>query len=107
MTQSAIEGIAMVSSRYNVEELESRRLLSASLIRDVGLDQKSSNFYTLGRIGTKAIFAYDDKVRGMELYRNDGTAGGTFLLKDIFVGAKSSNPKFVGTAGDFLFFSAN
>src|SRR5438067_11707950 len=89
-----------------VEPLKSRLLLSASLIQDVDLRQYSSDVNTLGTIGTQVIFAEDDGTHGLELYRSDGTSGGTFLLKDIQPGPKGSNPTFLATVGDTLFFSA-
>lgn len=42
---------------------------------------------------TKAIFAADDGVNGVELWTTDGTTGGTSMVKDIKPGNASSNPR--------------
>lgn len=44
---------------------------------------------------------------GKEIFKSDGTTGGTSLLKDIAPGTAHSNPIFLGTAGGFLIFVAN
>jgi ELWxxDGT repeat protein len=50
---------------------------------------------------------------GAELWRSDGTGGGTVLVADIFPGSESSDPQFLtpmtvtgGEAGSYLYFSA-
>ncbi len=44
---------------------------------------------------------------GRELWRTDGTAGGTFLLADIAAGPSSSNPSDLTQLGSQFFFSAS
>lgn len=53
------------------------------------------------------FFAADDGVHGIELWRTDGTALGTEMVRDILVGIGSSRPRgFTELAGQ-LFFTAN
>ncbi len=48
----------------------------------------------------------DDGTLGAELWRTDGTAGGTFLVADINPGSKSSSPTILGNIGNDVFFIA-
>lgn len=54
-------------------------------------------------------FAADDGVRGIELWKSDGTAAGTSLVKDIFVGSNSASgaPSALTNINGTLYFSAN
>jgi ELWxxDGT repeat protein len=47
-----------------------------------------------------------DSVSGFELWRTDGTAAGTTLVKDIYPGSSSSFPSVLTPVGGTLFFSA-
>ena len=51
-------------------------------------------------------FAADDGIHGKELWRSDGTASGTFMVKDVEPGAESSNPYEITKANGKLYFSA-
>lgn len=44
--------------------------------------------------------------KGMELYRTNGTPGGTQLVKDIYPGASSSNPSLLVNVNGTLYFAA-
>jgi ELWxxDGT repeat protein len=56
--------------------------------------------------GGRAFFAASDVEHGQELWRTDGTAGGTTLLQDLAPGPGSSSPQAVAAAGGLLFFTA-
>jgi ELWxxDGT repeat protein len=88
-----------------IEALETRCLLSASLVQDLNKAPGESPLCTLGAIGDWWIFAQDDGVHGTELYRSNATGGGTFMLKDIVPGVDSSNPSFLGATGKLLYFT--
>src|SRR5262249_56515306 len=59
------------------------------------------------------FFTANDGVNGTELWKSDGTAAGTVLVKDIRPGNSpygfplSSSPRNLTAVGDELFFSAN
>lgn len=55
-------------------------------------------------VGGVRYFAADDGLLGSELWRSDGTAAGTYLLRDIFPGADGSAPTgFEALGGGFCF----
>ncbi len=70
----------------------------------------SSNPRFLTTIGSTVYFSADDKLTGTELWKTNGTPGGTVLVKDIFpgntFGPNASNPEFLTAVGTTLFFRA-
>lgn len=59
------------------------------------------------RVGSRfAYFTAADGVRGLELWRSDGTPGGTSLVMDIAAGAADSYPEFLTLSGGRLLFRA-
>lgn len=94
------------SSRYpSAESLETRRLLTtASLVID--LHSNPHNSYPQGFTAFQdAVFfsAADD--HGRELWKTDGTADGTELVKDIVPGSVGSAPKNFIQFGEELYFT--
>jgi ELWxxDGT repeat protein len=57
-------------------------------------------------VGGIGFFTADDGGNGRELWRTDGSAAGTMLVKDIFPGAGGSFPIPLGRVGGTLFLSA-
>mgnify|MGYP002135364656 CR=1 FL=1 len=53
------------------------------------------------------FFAADDTVNGSELWKSDGTPGGTVLVKDISIGVTGSSPTSLVAVGGILFFAAD
>jgi uncharacterized repeat protein (TIGR01451 family) len=62
-----------------------------------------TSFYAVN--GT-TLFQVDDGKHGMELWRTDGTAAGTSLVRDICPGVCSSLPQLMTVVGNELFFIA-
>jgi len=60
----------------------------------------------MGLNGT-LFFAANNGTNGAELWRSDGTAGGTVLFKDINPGSASSSPAGLASVGDILFLRAS
>jgi ELWxxDGT repeat protein len=60
-------------------------------------------------VGQTLFFSANGPDTGMELWKSDGTAGGTILTRDILPGAGSglTSFPFPAAVGDTLFFAAN
>jgi ELWxxDGT repeat protein len=57
-------------------------------------------------IGNSIFFSADDGDNGHELWKSDGTANGTMMVKDISGGSSPSYPAELTVVGSTLFFSA-
>jgi len=53
------------------------------------------------------FFTADNGVNGLELWKSDGTAAGTVLVRDIRAGSSSSNLENLTAVGSTLFFTAD
>lgn len=58
------------------------------------------------RLGPDAIFSANDGSNGRELWKTDGTPGGTSMIMDINPGAMGSNPENLYPFNGWVFFSA-
>ncbi|BBH39096.1 hypothetical protein myaer102_16210 [Microcystis viridis NIES-102] len=58
-------------------------------------------------MGNTLFFSANDGVNGFELWKSDGTATGTVLLKNILPGFSWSGPSNLTAVGSTLFFRAN
>ena len=59
------------------------------------------------KIGAQWFFVAQTGTTGSELWRTDGTPGGTHLVKDILPGPGSSAPGFLTEHAGWLYFSAH
>ena len=76
-----------------------------TLVKDI--DPTGSSYPTeLTQVGNTLFFAADDGVHGVELWKSDGTAAGTKMVKDIRPYGRSSNPQNLINVGGTLFFTA-
>lgn len=89
-------------ARLSLTALEDRTAPSATLIKDIN---RSTDFGSFAALGDSILFVQSTTDTGAELWRTDGTPGGTSLVKDILPGAQSSNPNFYQTAGGLLYFT--
>jgi len=80
------------------------------LLKDINTGTGSSNLrglYKTTLAGNFLYFVCNTPGEGEELWRTDGTAAGTILLKDIKPAALSSTPIILGTYNNKLIFSAD
>jgi ELWxxDGT repeat protein len=99
------------TARLAVEALESRCLLSATLVKDINTTIGSSILLPeFTESNGTAFFLADDGIHGRELCKSDGTAHGTHLVKDINRGPGNAFNVFPADLTDVngtLFFPAN
>jgi large repetitive protein len=61
----------------------------------------------LTNVSGTLFFSADDGTHGSELWENNGSAAGTFLVQDINPGTSGSNPGYLTNFSGSLLFSAN
>src|SRR6476660_2660959 len=81
-------GIDVIKRIELIERLESRRLLSVSLVKDLNPSESGSNgplpsVFDVEPVGSFTYLSAMDTTAGWEIYRTDGTEAGTTLIKDI------------------------
>ena len=58
-------------------------------------------------VNSTLFFVVDDGIHGIELWKSDGTEGGTVMVKDITAGAPSSEFFWLTAIGEHLYFTGN
>lgn len=69
-----------------------------------GFDIRTQSFVNVGGI---MYFVANDGVHGPELWRTDGTAGGTRMVSDTIAGVHGITPKNMHAAGGLLYFAGH
>jgi len=65
-----------------------------------------SSISNFARIGNELFYAADDGVHGLELWKTDGTSGGTVMVKDIYSGYYSSGVSSITSFNGKIYFVA-
>jgi ELWxxDGT repeat protein len=98
-----------VSTVLEFERLENRLAPAAALVADINTTPSSSGLTSVGPIavGSTLFFRDSDPVHGEELWKTDGTAAGTVLVKDINPGSNSSSLGDAINVNGTLYFTAD
>src|SRR5205085_12632476 len=78
------------------------------LVKDICPGGSSMDIYNSGltELSGTAYFSATDGANGYELWKTDGTTGGTQMLKDIWAGSGGSVPRNLTLLNGHLYFSA-
>lgn len=76
------------------------------LVRDINATAAAPNISGMVLFGGQSYFAANTQQLGIELWKTDGTAAGTVMVKDIAPGPNSSSPANLTVVGSTLYFSA-
>src|SRR5688572_5067850 len=74
-------------------------------VKDIAAGSAASPLSDFGTIGGSIVFAASDPTHGVELWKSDGTPGGTAMVTDFWTGDGPSNPKNFTRAGNTLFYT--
>lgn len=84
--------------------------VNTSLVKDIVPGSTGSNAadqYEMYSNGSYLLFAATTAAEGTELWKSDGSAAGTILLKDIYTGTNSSKPHLFYALNNLVLFVAN
>jgi ELWxxDGT repeat protein len=75
------------------------------MIKDILVGRSDSHIANLVAVGNSVYFSAYDGVHGNELWKSDGTSGGTMMVKDIIRGTASSLPRNFSMFNNIIYFS--
>jgi ELWxxDGT repeat protein len=104
---SANDGVAHNEELWKTDGTEAGTTLVKDIWPDMGPGAESSSPGQLTNVDSTLFFAAQDGTRGRELWKSDGTAAGTTLVKNIDRGSGDSWPWDLTNVDGTLFFRAN
>src|SRR5256885_1924875 len=78
-----------------------------TMVKDIRPGAGDSNPSGLTDVNGTLYFSVDDGTDGIELWKSDGSAGGTMLVKDIMAGINGSGPSSLTNMNGTLYFTAS
>lgn len=89
-----------------VEPLESRQLLTVTTVDTLPGRYIAADLGVYAQADSLDYFSLATAEFGTELWQSDGTPDGTRMVEDLNQGTANSNPQFLTTVGDKVFFVA-
>lgn len=77
------------------------------LTGDINTQSAGGSPQAIAAVGTVSYFVQSDRDHGEELWKSDGTAAGTAMVKDIVAGSGSSAPYSLANIRGTLYFGTN
>jgi ELWxxDGT repeat protein len=95
-------------SSFRSEHLEDRTLLAANLLKDINTTPTTSGSSPAGIVDVGGVTYFSANVEGYgeELWKSDGTAAGTVLVRDIRTGSVGSSLRYLTNVNGTLYFRA-
>jgi ELWxxDGT repeat protein len=75
------------------------------MLKEIGAPLADASPDRFVQVGGTSFFTADDSVHGRELWKSDGTADGTVLVKDLFPGPNGQEFRLLANANGTLFFT--
>jgi ELWxxDGT repeat protein len=97
--------VGVISIALLLSGSPARAANAPTLVKDINPFGSSDPGPTLA-VGTTVYFAATDGAHGRELWRSDGTAVGTSMVRDIRPGSTASDPLLMAVVGDTVYFQA-
>ncbi|TLD68179.1 hypothetical protein FEM03_23995 [Phragmitibacter flavus] len=100
---AAVSDLATAKELWKSDGTSAGTVMVKDILPGKDLSSDPQNFVSMGG---KLYFSASGGMDGggRELWKSDGTAAGTVMVKDIFANSSSSNPQNLAVMGDSLFF---
>ena len=99
--------VQLVSAGSTLYFVYHRHLLKSDAVSTGVVSSFPSEPYNLTAMGGMVYFGVETAANGRELWRSNGTAAGTVMVKDIYPGPTDGGPANLSAGVSTLYFSAN
>ncbi len=103
----AVSGVLFAAAMAGASAPAQATTLAVNQVANINTTAAGSNPEHITVVGNSAYFTAYEAGVGTELWKTDGTSGGTTLVDDIFPGNGGSYPKDLTNVAGTLYFAAN